>query len=167
VNTENFDYDDVFTSKLPPAVIRWNGVSYNSLAAFSAAASQEQHGRTNQPVFLNPGAEDYYLPANSPLIDKGMALPGMNDDWLGVGPDLGAFEHGMQAKNLSVNTNGITSLWLVGAFGKYQLESITNLLQPTWTPVGAPAQAQFPNLELLDPTAPGAHRFYRLRHVNP
>ena len=167
VNTESFDYDDVFTSKLPPAVIRWNGVSYNSLAAFSAATGQEPHGRTNQPVFLNPGADDYYLPANSPLIDKGVALPGINDDWLGAGPDLGALEHGMEAKNLSINTNGTTTSWLVGTSGKYQLEFRTNLLQPTWTVVGSAMQAQIPNLELLDPAAPGAQRFYRLRHVSP
>jgi len=64
-------------------------------------------------------------------------------------------------------TNGITTSWLVGAFGKYQLEFKTNLLQPTWTAVGVAVQAQVPNLELLDPVAPGVQRFYRLRHASP
>jgi len=96
-----------------------------------------------------------------------VALPGINDDWLGTGPDLGALEHGMEAKNLTINANGIATSWMVGASGRYQLEFRTNLLQPTWTAVGSAVQAQVANLELLDPSAPGAQRFYRLRHVSP
>jgi hypothetical protein len=166
VNTESLDYDCVFTTK-PAPVIRWNNVSYNTLGAFSAATGQEVHDVTNQPIFINPGAHDYYLPTNSPLIDKGIAIAGVNDNWLDVAPDLGALEHGMQAQRISCGTNGTQIDWLVGVFGKYQLEFTTNVAQPEWVAIGNPVQAQNPFLRLSDATITSKSRFYRLHEVAP
>jgi hypothetical protein len=161
--TVDFDYDDLFTTKSPP-VIRWAGTSYNSLDQFAVATSQESHGVTNQPVFMNAAAHDFYLPVNSALIDKGVVILGINDDWLGAAPDLGALEHGMQARKISASTNGIAIDWQVGVFGNYQLQSTTNLSSPTWTPLGAPVQAVSTTLQLSD-SPPDAQRFYRLKEV--
>ena len=165
-DTVDFDYDCLFTTKAPP-VIRWAGVNYNSLAQFAAATGEESHGITNQPVFLNPAAHDYYLPANSALIDKGTVIPGINDDWLGIGPDIGALEHGMEAESISVRTNGVTLDWHVGVFGNYQLQSTTNLAQATWSAVGSSIQAERSILQLTDPSPTSARRFYRLQQVAP
>lgn len=166
VNTESLDYDCIFTTKAPP-LIRWNSVSYNSLAAFSAATGQEMHGVTNQPIFLNQALHDYYLPDNSPLIDKAIAILGINDNWLGAAPDIGALEHGMLAQKIARDTNGVQMDWLVSAFGTYQLEFTISLVPPVWTPLGVPAQAQTTSLQLNDPASTATDRFYRLREIPP
>ncbi len=163
-NTEDLDYDCVFTTKAPP-VIRWSGVNYNSLVQFSQAVGLEIHGVTNQPAFLNPGLHDYYLPAGSPPIDKGVPIPGVNDDWVGSAPDLGALEYGMLAERISVGVNGVDVDWRVGAFGKYQLESAPNLAPSGWTSFGPPVQAQGPWLQMSVPATADGQRFFRLRHV--
>jgi len=148
-------------------VIHWNGASYNSLSAFSAATGHETHGVTNRPNFLNPAAHDYYLSIGSALIDKGIAISGINDNWLGAAPDPGALEHGMQAQKISRDTNGIRIDWLVGVFGKYQLEFTTNITQSVWTSLRLPVIAESALLSLVDPTTTAIRRFYRLREVSP
>ena len=127
----------------------------------------ETHGLTNQPVFLNPALRDYYLPASSPLIDKGVPIPGINDDWIGTAPDLGAIEHGMVAERLSQGPDGLTIGWRVGALGYFQLQSAADLTQPHWTAFGAPLQARRPWLQILVPIATNNGRFFRLQHVAP
>jgi hypothetical protein len=43
------------------------------------------------PNFVNPSF-DYHLKNNSYLVDQGMVIRGVNDDFKGGGPDIGAFE---------------------------------------------------------------------------
>jgi hypothetical protein len=43
--------------------------------------------------FIDPGNGNYRLKPSSPSIDKGVALPGINDGWINA-PDLGAYEFG-------------------------------------------------------------------------
>jgi hypothetical protein len=165
-NAVDFDYDCLYTTKSPP-LIRWAGANYNSLNQFATATTQETHGVTNQPVFLNPAVRDYYLPANSPLIDKGISMPGINDDPLGPAPDIGALEQGMEARKISVGTNAVTVDWHVSPFGKYQFQYTTNLAQPVWLAVGAPIQADRSVLQSTDLTPANTRRFYRLQHAPP
>jgi hypothetical protein len=164
--TVDFDYDCFFTIKAQP-VIHWASSHFNSLVDFAAARGQETHGATNQPVFLAPALQDFYLPAGSPLVDQGAFIPGINDDYLGAAPDMGALENGMEAGGIRVNSNGATMEWHVGAFGAYQLESATVLTQQVWMPVGVPVQATGTRLELVDSSASGSPRFYRLAHASP
>lgn len=164
--TEDFDYDCVFTTKAAP-VIHWLGANYNSLAQFAAAAGDETHGLTNQPIFLNPALHDYYLPAISPLIDKGIAIPGINADWIGTAPDLGAYEHGMLAERISQDAGSLTIHWHVGAGGWYQLQSTLSALQPNWSAVGSSMQAKGPWLDLSVPIMNGPGQLFRLQHVAP
>lgn len=44
------------------------------------------------PHFADPEHGDFHLPANSPLIDKGVLIPGFNNDFSGAAPEVGAFE---------------------------------------------------------------------------
>jgi hypothetical protein len=165
-NTVDLDYDCIFTTKARP-MIRWGAGRYNSLGEFAAALGQESHGVTNQPVFLAPGTQDFYLPAASPLIDQGVFIPGVNDDCLGTAPDLGALEQGMKAGGIIVNPNGVKLDWQVGALGVYQLEYTMGLTQATWLPLGNPIQAAGTRIEFTDLAPPGPQRFYRLAHVRP
>jgi hypothetical protein len=46
------------------------------------------------PLFAAPDRGDYGLRPNSPAIDAGSLIPGVNDEgFLGVAPDIGAFEY--------------------------------------------------------------------------
>lgn len=64
-----------------------NGVRFEGL--------QVDHNRENVPLsdFANAAAGDYRLVSSSASIDKGVVLPGINDDAVGA-PDLGAYELG-------------------------------------------------------------------------
>lgn len=79
---------------------------YETLAAFSAATGQEQHGimmdfdafARAAPVKVGTtyGRNDFDLqlrPGSKP-VDAGTRLPNINDDFAGAGPDLGALESG-------------------------------------------------------------------------
>ena len=46
------------------------------------------------PGFTDAGAGQYTLAGDSPLVDKGVRIPGVNDDYTGLAPDLGAYELG-------------------------------------------------------------------------
>ncbi len=166
-NYIDFDYDDFFTSKSAPA-IRWAGTGYSNLTQFSSAVGEELHGLSLEPSFINSAAHDYYLPPASGLIDKGVIIPGINDDFLGQAPDLGALEFGMEAVSLAILTNIVQLDWHVGAFGKYQLQYSTNLQTGIWSSQGQALQAEQSRLRFLDPfSRTNAQRFYRLQHVGP
>lgn len=68
----------------------WDGAnqSYDDLATFTAATGQEQSGQFAEPML----DADFVPLAGSPAIDQALALPGINDLFAGVGPDVGAFE---------------------------------------------------------------------------
>jgi hypothetical protein len=166
VNPVDFDFDDLLTAQAPP-VISWVGSRYGSVALFAAATGHETHGLAFPPRFVNPAAQDYYLHADSPLIDRAVLIPGVSDDYVGAGPDVGAFEFGMQAKAISAQAGVVESGWVVGAPGTYQLQSTVSLFPPDWSAVGEPIQAERPFLRLLDGSMTEPHRFYRLQRVPP
>jgi hypothetical protein len=45
------------------------------------------------PGFVDAANGDYALVSASDLIDAGAVIPGVNDDYAGTGPDIGAFEY--------------------------------------------------------------------------
>lgn len=45
-----------------------------------------------RPLFIDPQNGDFNLDANSPAIDAGVYIPGINDGYQGSAPDLGALE---------------------------------------------------------------------------
>jgi len=104
-----FDYNGYYPDG-PMAFNSWTlgNHTYSSLAA-AQAAGFEQHGRilTGQ-IFANglTAPTDYHTllqpsdvtPASSgPAIDHAVLLPGINDSFMGAGPDLGAVESGCPA----------------------------------------------------------------------
>lgn len=163
-STVDFDYDCLFTTKAAP-VISWAGVNYSSLPQFASAMGEEAHGLFAPPGFVNAATGDYYLAPTSPLIDKAVVIPGVNDDYLGAAPDIGALEQGMETTGISAGTNGVVTEWRVGAFGGYQLQSTTNLAPPAWVNVSDTVQARKTSLRFTDPSPIGTRRFYRLQHT--
>jgi len=88
----NLDYDNLWR-ETSGNLARWNSVNYATLAAFATATGQEAHGRNVAPGFVNRASGDYTLLPGSALIDAGVLIPGINDDYHGSAPDLGAFEY--------------------------------------------------------------------------
>ena len=64
----------------------------NSLAQFTAWCGYEKTGVQADPRFVDAAASDFRPAADSPAVDRGIVLPGVNDGWRGAGPDLGRFE---------------------------------------------------------------------------
>jgi len=87
----DLNYDNLYTS-LPDELAWWGGAHLNSMAALRIATGQELHGYNLPPGFDDPVAGDYRLSPDSNLIDKGVLIPGVNKDYSGLAPDLGAFE---------------------------------------------------------------------------
>jgi parallel beta-helix repeat protein len=90
-NPMDFDYDDLWTTGNCNMVI-WNNIRYRTLEQFVTAIGQERHGLNVNPRFVDPSKGDYKLQSNSQLIDRGVVIPGINDDFSGRAPDIGAFE---------------------------------------------------------------------------
>jgi hypothetical protein len=90
-NPVDFDYDNLYTTA-SGKLVRWSGSTYNTLSAFSNATGQERHGFNQNPKFVDP-SNDFHLSAGSPLIDTGVVIPGVNDDYSGAKPDIGRYEY--------------------------------------------------------------------------
>ncbi len=60
----------------------------------------EEYGLAADPGFLLPDQGDLRLEDGSPCIDRGVALPNINDGFLGEAPDLGAYEWGAASSGL-------------------------------------------------------------------
>ena len=65
---------------------------YDTPAMAQAANPSWTNNRRDNPLFTNPSANDYSLQSNSPMIDQGRLIPGVQFN--GSAPDLGAFETG-------------------------------------------------------------------------
>lgn len=66
-----------------------NQNSVNNWVGFSAGANSI----TSDPLFVDEGNDDYRLQAGSPCIDTGILIPGVDDDYDGLAPDMGYWEY--------------------------------------------------------------------------
>jgi hypothetical protein len=90
-NPVDFNFDNL-TSTHASRFVRWLGVGYSTLNAFSEAVGQEKRGFSVDPLFSDAVGGDFSLRAESPLVDAALRIPGVNDDFVGAGPDVGAVE---------------------------------------------------------------------------
>jgi parallel beta-helix repeat protein len=87
----DLDHDDVYNAGAGD-LVRWDGTRYATLGAFSSATGQENAGVNVAPGFRDAPGGDYRLTAASALIDAGQVVSGINSDFRGAAPDIGAFE---------------------------------------------------------------------------
>jgi len=85
------DGDDLYTTDAS-RLVYWMGTRYDTLGEFRAALGQEPNGLSAPPQLTSPASGNFEPQPGSPLIDAGVALAGINDDYAGAGPDVGAFE---------------------------------------------------------------------------
>jgi parallel beta-helix repeat protein len=88
----DLDYDNLYNGNASD-LVRWDDTRYASLAAFRAATGQEINGLNADPGFSSPERENYALDPDSDLVNAGVLVPGINDDFSGRAPDIGAFEY--------------------------------------------------------------------------
>ncbi|MHC4713198.1 MAG: right-handed parallel beta-helix repeat-containing protein [Planctomycetota bacterium] len=88
--TVSFDYDCLHTTR-PDKFLRWENRIYGSLAEFRDAG-YEAHGISVEPMLTATGILDFRLRPGSPLIDAGLLIRGINDNYAGRAPDIGAHE---------------------------------------------------------------------------
>jgi hypothetical protein len=89
----DFDGDDLFTTDTT-RFVRWQGTAYSTLAALRTATGQELQGLSAAPQLVDPAGGNFQPAAASPLVNRALALPGINDTFRGAAPDVGAFEVG-------------------------------------------------------------------------
>jgi len=102
VNTSNpidFDYDNLYTSDNSKFAYWGGSGALNSLSEFQTSTGQELNGINVNPEFISPSSDtgdsgvDYNLQNSSDCINVGIFIPGINDDYYGTAPDLGAFKN--------------------------------------------------------------------------
>lgn len=75
---------------------KWADTWYETISQLRNGEGQEMNAVTTS----NFGWDStLHLQANSPLIDKGVRIPGVNDNYTGSAPDIGAFEYGAASSN--------------------------------------------------------------------
>lgn len=92
-SNNSWNYDNWYTAR--PAnsfVFKWENLNYRSIALLCAAIGMECNGHGNLPGFVNPAGGDFRLQPASPNIDRGVPIPGINDNYNGQAPDIGAIE---------------------------------------------------------------------------
>ena len=65
----------------------------HDLITFQNKTGQEPNGIDATPGFVDAANGEYALNPGSDLIDAGILIPGINDDYSGPAPDIGAYEH--------------------------------------------------------------------------
>ena len=50
-------------------------------------------GLSAPPLLTDPSGGDFTPRADSPLVDRGISIPGINDGFEGTAPDVGAVEY--------------------------------------------------------------------------
>jgi hypothetical protein len=85
---------NAYYSTDPSRLVHWEGRNYTALAAWAAAVGQEPHGTGGAPLLIDPRGGNFEPGPGSPLLDRGLPLPGINDRYRGPAPDIGAVESG-------------------------------------------------------------------------
>lgn len=89
----DWSYDNWYTTRTADVNhFKWANILYSSVAKFCAASGLECNGYEAVPGLTNPGGGDFTLLSSSPNIDKGVVITGINDQFSGTAPDVGAFE---------------------------------------------------------------------------
>ncbi|MFN8598731.1 MAG: right-handed parallel beta-helix repeat-containing protein [Anaerolineae bacterium] len=142
----DLDYDDLYTTQAGE-LAWWSNLPdrhLNTLSELQTATGLELHGLNAAPGFVNAASGDYALSTTSPLIDKGLIIPGINDGFVGARPDIGAYEF-LPSLTLSgapadravrlawtVNTTlPPTSTWRISYYSQTLPITISSIVSPT------------------------------------
>jgi len=86
------DFDLFFSTGA--RLISYQGTRYDTLADYFSASGHCEHCLAGDPLFTDFNGGNYTLTEPSPAIDQGALIPGVNDNFVGAAPDMGAYEYG-------------------------------------------------------------------------
>ncbi|MGJ8644305.1 MAG: right-handed parallel beta-helix repeat-containing protein [Luteolibacter sp.] len=166
-NPVSFDFDNLHTTD-PARFASWARVEARSLEAFQQLSNQEINGSSEDPQFVDSQKGVITLRPTSTMIDAGVLIPGVNDNYIGEAPDVGASEFALSPRDLVITEDGINTGWLVSPGSTYQLLRSTELKSDTWIAIGEMFTAEEKRITLSDPSPPlGGKAFYRLEQQLP
>jgi|GEM_PF-1796813 len=86
--------DNDFIYRQSGYFFKLGSTTYNSKAAATNALPWLASACEANPNLVNPASGNYHLADNSPAIDAGVVIAGINDErYAGAAPDCGAYEH--------------------------------------------------------------------------
>lgn len=88
----DWDYNNWFTTQGYAFFYMYDKI-YETVEDFYNEFGLEQHGHGNMPGLVNPFGGVFSLQPSSPNIDRGERIPGINDNYIGNAPDIGAYEY--------------------------------------------------------------------------
>jgi hypothetical protein len=89
----DWNYDNWYTTRGSAGPhFKWEKISYNTFAVLCTATTFECKGYEDPPGLVNPDGGDFTLLPTSPNVDRGVLIPGINNDFKGNAPDVGAYE---------------------------------------------------------------------------
>lgn len=91
----DWNYDNWYTTSTGPH-FKWENRTYNTIQQLCTATGLECSGHEGSPGLANPAAGDFTLLPSSLNIDRGALIPGVNDDFKGNAPDIGAYEFALE-----------------------------------------------------------------------
>ena len=71
---------------------KWENINYDRITNFCRGSGLECNGYDTAPGFVNPGGGNFSLSPSSPNVNRAVVIPGINDNFDGAAPDVGAFE---------------------------------------------------------------------------
>lgn len=89
--SHDWNYDNWYTTRSSPH-FKWENVNYNTIAQLCAGTGLECNGYEHAPGLTNPAGGNFTLLSSSPNLDRGILIPGINDNFKGNAPDIGAYE---------------------------------------------------------------------------
>ena len=116
----SYDYEGVWTGRewAEGFDVMWYNTQYRGLENFQSATDQMQHSiLISDPMFVDTANDNLRLQPGSLAIDKGVVLPGINNQnslWAfrGSAPDLGAYEYNSGAPSPSFTISSTNQLYL-------------------------------------------------------
>lgn len=89
----DWNYDNWYTTRGTDGPhFKWENIRYDSIDDLCLAAGLECSGHESLPGLTDPNVGEFSLLSSSQNIDRGIIIPGINEDFLGNGPDIGAYE---------------------------------------------------------------------------
>jgi hypothetical protein len=100
----DWNNDNWYTTRGPNDFhFKWETRSYKTIAELCAATGLECKGYEDAPGLVNAEGGDFALLASSPNVDRGVVIPGINEDFKGNAPDIGAYESGFDLSPVVVS----------------------------------------------------------------
>jgi hypothetical protein len=90
----DWNYDNWYTTRTSGAHFVWEKTPYNTMANLCSATGLECNGYEDAPGLTDTTNGDFTLLPSSPNINRGVVIPGINSDFAGSAPDIGAYEFG-------------------------------------------------------------------------